>query len=815
MSKDNQNKARKFIPSMKNHILTDMNFNAVRYLIVMTVFPFLSFGLFAQKYTQTIRGRVVDRDSQMPLIGVSVVLTGISPLLGSITDEQGYFVMKQVPVGRYNIRVSYMGYEEVLLQQEQVLAGKELVLNIEMVENIREIETVTIKGDSDKDKPLNEMATVSARTFNVEETQRYAASFNDPARMAVSFAGVSTTNDESNEIVVRGNSARGMLWRIEGVEIPNPNHFSNGEGGSGGGISILSSQVLGTSDFFTSAFPAEYGNALSGVFDIRFRKGNYQRREYSLQVGVLGLQVSLEGPFTKKYNGSYLLNYRYSTLVLLNAIGLKIVDNALVPEFQDLSFVFNFPSKKAGTFSFWGMGGLSKAGEIAMKDSTQWERRSDRFEDHNSQAVGVAGLSYTYAFRNQKTYLKNVLSFSADHLAYRLDSLDQNYQNQTAYNEQFTYYTARMHFFVNHKFNPRHILRAGIYYDHYFYSILSKGLIYDSGQQGIFIDESGNTGMIQTYAQWKFRISDKLELNTGFHQLLFILNKHFSVEPRIGLQWKPALRHTLSIGAGMHSRIEPVSNYLSRMYTDSVNYVQANNNLDLTRAVHAVLGYDWTFWEQMRLKAEVYFQYLYAVPIDTTTGSTDCILNLSAGAIRTPYNNEGLGRNYGLEITVEKFFSKNYFFLLTASVFQSEYNVRDGHWYNTRFNGNYMLNALGGYELRFGKSKQSSWGINARIIWRGGNRYTPIDTTASIAAGREVVMTNATFNERVPDYFRMDISTHLRFNFKKWAFSLSAEVQNVVNRLNVSRYFYDPYTKEVRAATMFGIMPVFNFKFEF
>jgi hypothetical protein len=785
--------------------------------IILIIFTLclLTITGWAQNYTQTVKGRVTDRDTKTPLPGATVVILKTSPQLGTTTDDEGYFKLEKVPVGRYDLRITYLGYEEITLQQLNVATGKELVLNIEMAERVREIESITISANGDKEKPLNDMATVSARTFNVEETQRYAASFNDPARMAVSFAGVSTSNDASNEIIVRGNSARGMLWRVEGIEIPNPNHFSNGEGGSGGGISILSSQVLGSSDFFTGAFPAEYGNALSGVFDIRFRKGNYDKREYAFQVGVLGLQASLEGPFSKKYNGSYLINYRYSTLVLLNALGLKIVDNALVPEFQDLSFNFNFPTKKAGTFTFWGLGGISKAGEIAKKDSLQWERRSDRFEDHNFQVIGATGITHTYLFSNQKTYLKTILAFSGDNLEYRLDSLDQNYSAQTAYQDRYTYYTGRANMYVNHKFNARHVLRAGVIYSQYFYNILSRGLILQTGQTGTFVNEDGNTGLLQTYAQWKFRITDNIDLNTGFHQTLFLLNNRFAIEPRLGLQWKVKPRHTINLGAGMHSRIEPISNYLSRSYTDTVNYIQPNRNLDLTRSVHAVAGYDWSFWENMRLKTEVYFQYLYNVPVDTAGGSIESILNASAGVARIPYENKGLGRNYGLEITIEKFFSKNYFFLLTGSLFQSEYSMGDGVWYNTRFNGNYMLNALGGYELRFGKSRQSSWGINARIIWRGGNRYTPIDTAASILQGREVLFTDQAYSKRVPDYFRMDISTHVRFNFRKWAFSISAEVQNVINRLNVNRYFYDPYTQEVRTAFMFGIMPVFNFKFEF
>lgn len=792
-----------------------LNTYQIKNLIVFFLLILTGINLFSQQYTQTIKGRVTDRDTKTPMPGASIILLNTAPSIGTTTDDDGYFKLEKVPVGRYDIQVTYIGYEIVKLQQVSVVTGKELVLNIEMAENIKEIEGITISAGIEKEKPLNDMATVSARTFNVEETQRYAASFNDPSRMALSFAGVSTSNDASNEIIVRGNSARGMLWRIEGIEIPNPNHFSNGEGGSGGGISILSSQVLGSSDFFTGAFPAEYGNALSGVFDIRFRKGNYEKREYAFQVGVLGLQASLEGPFSKKYNGSYLINYRYSTLVLLNAIGLKIVDNALVPEFQDLSFHFNFPTKKAGTFTLWGLGGISKAGEIAVKDSLQWDRRSDRFEDHNLQLIGAAGMTHTYIFKNQKTYLKSILAFSGDNLEYRLDSLDNSYNPKTAYQDRYTYYTGRANIFVNHKFNSRHILRAGVIYSQYFYNILSRGLIISTGEQGTFVDEGGNTGLLQTYAQWKFRISETIDLNTGFHQTLFLLNNRYSIEPRLGMQWKIKPRHSLNLGAGMHSRIETISSYLNRSYSDSTNYTQPNQNLDLARSVHIVAGYDWTFWENMRLKTEVYFQYIYQVPVDTTTGSNASILNASAGVSRIAYENNGLGRNYGLEITLEKFFSKNYFFLLTGSLFQSEYSMGDNQWLSTRFNGNYMLNALGGYELRFGKNRQSSWGINTRIIWRGGNRYTPIDTASSILQGREVLFNDQAFSKRVPDYFRMDFSTHIRFNFRKWAFSISAEVQNVTNRLNINRYFYDPYTQEVRSAVMFGIMPVFNFKFEF
>jgi hypothetical protein len=783
-------------------------------LIAFAFLLFNSSAFFAQTFTQTVKGRIVDEDTKAPIFGAKIVILNLTPTQGTTSDLDGFFTLEKVPIGRYDFKITYIGYADSKLQQVQVVSGKELILNIDLSESIKNLETVTVKANS-KNKHQNEMATVSVRSFNVEETQRYAASFNDPARMAVSFAGVNTSNDASNEIIVRGNSARGMLWRVEGIEIPSPNHFSNGEGGSGGGISILSSQILGSSDFYTGAFPAEYGNALSGVFDIKFRKGNYQKREYSFQVGILGMQSSLEGPFSKKYAGSYLINYRYSTLIMLNAIGLPIVENALVPQIQDLSYNFYFPTKKAGNFTLFGLGGLSTAGELAVKDSTTWERRSDQYQDNNYQLLGATGITHTYLFKNQKSYLKTVAALSGDDLRYRLDSLNNDYALQTAYQEQFTYKTARINTFLNHKFNSRNILRIGGIYSQYFYSILSKGLDLSSGASGTFVDENGNTGLIQGYTQWKFKISDKIDLNSGFHSSYFLLNKQTTIEPRVGFQWRFQPKQSVSLGAGLHSRIEPISVYLARNYSDSINYTQPNFNLGLTKSFHAVAGYDWNFGENMRLKSEIYYQYLFNVPVDTSNGSVESILNFSAGITRTTFANNGFGRNYGVEITVEKFFSKNYFFLFTGSLFQSEYTMGDGIWRSTRFNGNYMLNALGGYEFKFGRNKKNSIGANTRITWRGGNRYTPINEQASINAGYEILYNDRAFSEHVPGYFRTDISANIRFNYEKWAFSIAVEIQNVTNRLNINRYFFDPYTKEVRSALMFGIMPVFNFKFEF
>lgn len=771
-------------------------------------------NLHAQ-FSEQIIGKIIDKESKSPLFGAFIEVSNKDTIFKSVSDIDGNFIISQVPYGRYTLNVKYVGYEPYQITQLEVSAGKATTIVVELTENISNLNTVEIKIGIDKEKPLNDMTLSSARAFSVEETQRFSASFNDPARMALSFAGISTTSDASNEIIVRGNSARGLLWRIEGVEIPNPNHFSNGEGASGGGISILSSQVLDNSDFMTGAFSADYGNALSGVFDIKFRKGNYKKRHYAFQFGVLGMQAMLEGPFSKKYDGSYLINYRYSTLQIFNAIGLPVVDNAQVPVFQDLSFNFNFPIKNAGVLSFWGIGGNSSAGEIAIKDSMQWAERRERFEDDRVSWVGATGINYVYPFKNNKTFWKNILSFSYENNAYTLDSLDNNYVLQNSYQEKYIYYSFRLHSFVNHKFNAKHSIKTGVYYSQLFFDIFSRGLRLDINQVATFFDDEGNGGLLQTYFNWKYRITNKLEMVTGVHALVFLLNNSYSIEPRWAIRYQPHSKHTLTLGTGLHSRIEPISTYMSRVQTGPSTYVQPNTNLNITKSFHAILGYDWSLIPNYRLKFETYFQYLYDVPINQDSGSVESILNFSSGYTESTFINQGKGRNYGLEITVEKFFTNQFFFLFTGSLFNSEYTMNDDVWRNTRFNGNFMLNALGGYEFRLGKKKLHTWTINTRLIYRGGNRYTPIDLAASQLQNREVVLVGETFKEKLPDFFRWDASTTLKFNFKKWAFSITLDVQNVLNRKNIQSYNYDPYLKEIRTRYMFGIMPVFNFKFEF
>ena len=308
-------------------------------LMCFCAFFFFEMAVQAQS-TQTLRGRIVDEVDNTPLIGVNIIVVSTTDAqLGSTTDVEGNYRIENVPVGRQTLKVTYVGYEEQTVSNIVVTAGKEVVLNFGLRESVSQLNELVIVADTKEDKTAtnNDLAVVSARSFNVDDTKRYAGALGDPSRMAANFAGVVGGNDSRNDIVVRGNSPTGMLWQLEGLNIPNPNHFG-ALVSTGGPVSILNNNNLDKSDFMTSAFPAQYGNATAGVFDLKLRDGNNQKREFMGQVGFNGFEFGAEGPFSKTSKASYILNYRYSTLAIFQALGIEFGTGSNTPLYQDLNF---------------------------------------------------------------------------------------------------------------------------------------------------------------------------------------------------------------------------------------------------------------------------------------------------------------------------------------------------------------------------------------------------------------------------------------------------------------------------------------------
>lgn len=763
--------------------------------------------------TQTIKGIVIDKNIKAPLVGATVVVLdpeGSTVKKGAQTDADGRFRLNEVPVGRQTIRVTYLGYKEAVLSNLVVNSGKELDLTIELEESVLETREVVIRAKIDKDKPLNEFSAVSARTFSVEETQRFAAAVNDPARMAASFAGVVTASDGNNIIVIRGNAPNGLLWRMEGVDIPNPNHFSS-VGNSGGGISILSAQLLSNSDFSTGAFAAEYGNALSGVFDLKLRKGNDEKFEGTLQAGVLGLDAAAEGPLRAgAQRGSFLVNYRYSTLSLMGKMGVNIGDGQT--DFQDLSFNVWLPAGRAGTLTLFGMGGLSKQVIAGQADSLVWfEDLGKKYPDTYIANTGVLGLTHSKIL-GSNTYLKSIVSFSGTENGLQVDEFQRDYSARRILDQDYTQTKWTVSTVLNHKFNARHLLRTGLYVNVLGFDFSQYAWDDDHESLRQELNNKGTTTTVNAFAQWQYRPTEQITLNAGLHSFSFLLNHRYSLEPRAALKYAFSPKQSITLGYGLHSQMQPLGVYFVKNDQGAL----LNPDLGLTKSHHWVLSFDQRLPGNMRFKAETYYQSIIEAPVSIEAGNTFSMLNNVDGFVYETLDNTGKGRNYGLEITVEKFLDKGLYFLLSSSVYKSEYRDHAGLWRPTRFDGGMANTFTGGKEWALTRrGKNRVLGLNIKLVQMGGHRTTPINLSASIEQGKAVYDDSQAFATRLPAYFRLDAGFSLKRNYPHMTTTLALDIQNATNRQNIFDQYYDTERKEVRYFYQAPLIPILSYRVEF
>lgn len=783
-------------------------------LIILSCFLFQI--TYSQELTQTIRGTVIDKQTQSPLPGAVISILNTEPLKATTTDENGVFRFDNILLGRKQLRITLISYKEKS-QLVVLTTGKETVLNIELEESAVQTEEVVVTAEVDKTKTNNKMATVSSRVFSTEEANRYAGSRGDPARMAANFAGVSGANDSRNDIIIRGNSPLGILWRLNGLDIPNPNHFGS-MGSSGGPISILNNNTLDNSDFMTGAFPADYGNATAGVFDLKMRTGNNEKYEFLGMVGFNGFELGAEGPFSKKKkNASFMINYRYSTLSVFKYLGLDFGTGSAVPQYQDLTFKMDLPTKKAGKFSIWGIGGLSYAELLQSQQSKDnnlygYSGRDTYFRSN----VGAGGIAHTYLI-NSSSYIKTNIGVSGQYNGIRADRVDTSTNPVTTRPEyRNTSYTTRYsgNFTYNKKFNSRNFVNAGVYADVYNTSFIDS--IDGDGTGFVTLrNYTGQTVLARGFIQWKHHFSEKFSANTGFTYQYLLLNNSQSPEPRLGLKYELNKKQSFSFGAGLHSQVQPLYVYFATANLGKGHVVETNRNLDFTKAAHAVLAYDVNLFNSVRIKTELYYQYLYRVPVKI---KKDYFSTVNLGADFNSPNvdslvNNGTGENYGIELTLEKFYSKGYYFLVTASLFESKYTGSDGVYRNTAFNGNYVLNALAGKEFKI--REKHILALDVKCTYAGGKRYVPIDIAASIAYKDEVRNGSVAYQPQYDPYFRIDVKPSYKLNTKRFTHELSVDIQNVTKHNNIFQEQYDLNTQTIKTdyQLKFFVIPQYRLTF--
>lgn len=776
---------------------------------------------FAQPITQTIKGKVFDAQSQETLPGANIIIAGSNPLIGTSTDVNGEFKLANVPVGRISLQISLIGYEMAVLHNIELTSGKELSVEIALIEQIVKMNEVIISASQEKVEAINEMSTVSTRQFSIEESQRFAGARNDVSRMAQNFAGVRGANDAVNDIVIRGNSPVGLLWRLEGIDIPNPNHFGD-FGTSGGPVSMLNNNVLSNSDFLTGAFPAEYGNAVSGVFDLRMRKGNNDKHEFLGQIGLNGLELGAEGPFRMNGKASYLINYRYSTLGVMSAMGINFGTGTAIPYYQDIAFNLNFPTKKAGNFNVWGLGGINEIDLISSNSEDTLDNfYVDDVDMYDRSKIGVIGATHTYLFNNS-AYTKFSIAASTIINRDKVDSIStETGEPVDFYFQDYTLSRISGNFFYKKKFNAKNNMQIGVRSDFFLVDIADSIFISSEDHYEMLSDFDGNTLLLQPYAQWQHRFTDRLTFNTGLHFQYLTLNGSKSLEPRVGVKYEMTPNDAISFGYGLHSMTAPVATYFKVVEVSDNIYETPNQDIDFIRSHHFVVGYDHIFSETLRLRAEVYYQYLFDVLIDKDSSSYSAV-NAGSFTSGSPdyLTNDGTGNNYGMELTLEKFMDRGLYFLLTGSLYEAEYIGSDGIERQSVYAGNYVTNLVGGKEFHLHSKKVNAKStkqivFDIKVTAAGGQRYTPIDIEESILANETRYDWDKAYSEQFEDYFRLDSRLAYKLNGRHASQEWAIDIQNITNRQNPYSERFNTGTGEVETIYQLGIFPVAQYRITF
>jgi len=773
-------------------------------IIISSLLPQILIAQTTKQLTQTIRGVVTDRASGESLAGITVELVGRS--MGTATGADGRFVLQNVPIGRHSFYVHSTGYEPTIIKEVLVGSAREVYLEVALAEKVITLTEIEVTPKINKSGSLNEMALLGAQMFSVEEASRFAGGMDDPARLVSSYAGVATPSVSNNGISIHGNAPSLLQWKLDDVEIPNPNHFADVDVLGGGFLSALSSNVLGNSDFFIGAFPAEYNNAVSGVFDMRLRNGSTQKHQHTFQLGMLGIDVASEGPIHKANQSSYLINYRYSTTGLLEKIRGK-QDMGGTLGYQDLNFKVNFPTKKAGTFALWGMGLVDEVAPI-LDDLAERKYLDDGILSAAKQKSGAAGISHRYLFGNRRTSLKTTMAVT--HLG---NSIGEEFYDLAGERSPRTDLVANTTNLVvtsalNHKFNARHTLKTGVTVTNMQYHMNLDFTPFFGQPLENFTHSKGSTQLISAYSGSRIKLRRDLTLVAGLNAQYLALNGKATLEPRVSLKWEATPKNSFAVAYGLHSRMEKPDVY----FVKDENGMLPNTELDFIKSHQLLFSYVYRISEDMNLKIEPYFQSLYDVPV-TDTGSYS-IVNRREFYMTELLVSKGKGTNYGVDLTFSKYLTQGMYYMVTASLFDSKYAGGNGRWYDTRYNRRFIVNGLVGKEWMFDRNMLS---VNIKGSVLGGQRYTPVDEAATAAHPDKEVQYDESrmYSRQFRPMLIGDFTVSYRLNRSRVAHEFALKSVNATGQKEYIEHRYNLKTQAIEpyrtATSLFNI----SYRFEF
>ena len=730
---------------------------------------------------QNIRGVVTDALNSEPLTGANVTLLGTD--FTTQSDSNGVFRFTNLTSKIYVAEVSFLGYAKTIVKDIEVVKGSDVVANIALQVADNQLNTVVINGE--RNDAFHALQT--QYPLSVAQTLRFPAAFNDPARLAMNSPGVTNDNDLGNGLSIHGYAPAAMQWRLEGVEILNPNHLANASSfndqatASSGGVNALSSQMLGTSALVTGAYSSEYNNLISGCMDMRLRNGNDEKHRFTTQIGLVGLDLAAEGPLPTlspsqkegKSRASYLVNYRYSTVGLLLQMGVPLSEEKV--NFQDLAWNFHFPIGKKSDLKLFGMLGNSSNTFETKKDTIRNDR--DLTNVYFKDRLQVYGANFKSQL-NSKTsfYLSAAYSSTAPSLVKQ--NFDENFKFTTSeFKTNSSQNLWSVNTFIQNKLNNTFSIKYGASVA---YSAFGKGY---SGTSNIYTDlkyQKRNHSLLVGISFFRNTISGPILISQRYKTAHFL--------PKISYAYRVSDDKKIVFSASQQSKFNIVSNQLTLNFDKK----SENQHFSVGLFFHNTLA--------KKVTNTVFFNLEYiAIP-----ERLDFISNFSKQ------------NNYGIEVQYEKTFARNIFFNANGSLYKALVKSEFNTFFTNYFGANYTTNLSLGKEWT--KKVNKTWGASTHIISHGANYLSPM-ASGITNLQKQVIMidysTNNDFGFKPQNYFRTDLRLYYKHDRKTWSSTLSLDIQNVTNKQNIAFEYYDTFLKKVNTKYQNGLIPILAWRANF
>ena len=767
------------------------------YLTFLLVIP-LTNG-YGQVPRQRLQGHLLNELTLEPAEKVLITLSGEDAFYQAVTNEQGKFTLENVALGRYILSTRSVEFENHR-QELLVVAGRAERVSVLLAPAVMELDSITVQGASPA------LSLLRTTEFSIEQTRRFPAVFFDPARAFIgSVPGAVVQNDQNNNIIVNGRPPNYTKWMLEGANIVNPNHLTNAgtltdrPTQSGGGVNILSAQMLGNSQFVQPPYPAYYGNATSGLVHMYLRPGSKQAMQHTVQASLLGLDVASEGAIDEQT--SYLVNGRYSTVGLLTDLGLDFGGERI--NFYDLAFTLHRDFKSGGSLKLFGYGGRSINAFEGPVNRDDWEEDKDSTNvDFDSQTGGL-GFRLDYPLKNGRLSVTSIASSLTTTRDVEASCGDSCFQPAGSFQFEDDLVSSRIDL---KKGLVRGIsLNAGMLVDYKRISLFATEQVLDR----TLGDISLATRLDGRESYWIFNPYMSTDIIIGQFSLQAGLRLNYSTlweesffEPRLHCDYHWNSSTSLAVGyARLYQYPSP-----SLLMTSATGFSQqALDPMEVHHffvSSHHVIG-------KVPVTNTLFYDNYHAVPQYGPFSE----FNRLNEFIVDPFTGNGTTETYGYNLSIQRNFIHSFYLISSLAVFNSTYGDEERP---SRFDSDYSFSFTGGKEFEKEKGDHlRTFGIDTRIFYTGGLRESVVDEATSLAEYRTVYRTDDPFSEKLDDYFRLDLRLSWRKEKEGKTRTLALDIQNALSIENDAYSYYDFRQGRVVKQEQLGIIPVLVYRVDF